>query len=59
MREYFMETWHRELKSLNADYVVISGHKEERLRNAIGEIDLRFREELVRAEAQRRSDRKE
>jgi NadR type nicotinamide-nucleotide adenylyltransferase len=42
LREYFMDTWRRELNNLNADYVVISGQKEERLRNAIREINLRF-----------------
>ncbi|RZL22622.1 MAG: NadR [Pedobacter sp.] len=36
-REYFMEVWHKELKDLNANYVVISGI-ETRLRNAITEI---------------------
>lgn len=38
MREHFMEVWHKELKALNANYVVISGI-ETRLENAITAID--------------------
>ena len=38
MREHFMEVWHKELKALNAKYVVVNGI-ENRLQNAINEID--------------------
>ena len=38
MREHFMEVWHKELKALNANYVVVNGI-ENRLQNAINEID--------------------
>jgi len=38
MREHFMSTWHKELKNLNADYVVIGGI-EDRLQNAIAAVD--------------------
>lgn len=38
MREHFMEIWHRELKVLNANYVVVGG-LENRLQNAIDAID--------------------
>lgn len=38
MREHFMAIWHKELKNLGADYVVISGI-EDRLQNAITAID--------------------
>lgn len=37
-REYFMEVWHKELKALNADYVVVGG-EENRLGNAIAAVD--------------------
>lgn len=39
MREHFMEVWHSELKALGANYHLISGSNEERLKNAIEEID--------------------
>ncbi len=39
LREHFMEVWHKELKSLDATYYLISGTDEERLRNAIEKID--------------------
>lgn len=39
LREHFMEVWHRELKSLNANYSVISGTGPQRLKNAIVAID--------------------
>ena len=39
LREYFMEVWHNELKSLDATYVTISGTENQRLRNAISAID--------------------
>lgn len=38
MREHFMEIWHKELKELNANYVVIGGI-ENRLQNAIAAIN--------------------
>jgi NadR type nicotinamide-nucleotide adenylyltransferase len=37
-RAYFMEVWHKELTSLNANYVVVGGI-ENRLQNAINAID--------------------
>lgn len=37
-REHFMEVWHRELRALDASYVVVSGI-ESRLQNAIDAID--------------------
>jgi NadR type nicotinamide-nucleotide adenylyltransferase len=39
LREYFMQIWHKELKALNASYVVISGSDDRRLENAITAID--------------------
>lgn len=39
MREHFMEVWHSELKTLDAKYHVISGSDNERLINAIEQID--------------------
>jgi NadR type nicotinamide-nucleotide adenylyltransferase len=39
LREHFMEVWHRELHNLEASYVVISGLKAERLKNAVTAID--------------------
>ncbi len=38
MREHFMTIWHKELKELQADYVVVSGI-ESRLQNAITAIN--------------------
>ena len=38
MREHFMNIWHKELKALNANYVVVNGI-ENRLQNAIEVID--------------------
>jgi NadR type nicotinamide-nucleotide adenylyltransferase len=38
MREHFMEVWHKELKALNANYIVVGG-LENRLKNAINAID--------------------
>lgn len=38
MREHFMQVWHKELKALNANYVIINGI-ENRLKNAINAID--------------------
>jgi len=39
MREHFMAIWHKELKQLNANYVVISGTGPERYQRAIDTID--------------------
>ncbi|MDF3077748.1 MAG: ATP-binding protein [Sphingobacteriaceae bacterium] len=39
LREHFMDVWHKELKALDAEYVVISGGGAERLANAIAAID--------------------
>ncbi|RQO65580.1 NadR [Pedobacter sp. KBW01] len=38
-REYFMEVWHKELKALDANYVVISGLGDDRLANAKKAVD--------------------
>jgi NadR type nicotinamide-nucleotide adenylyltransferase len=38
LREHFMQIWHKELKALHANYVVISG-QEQRLSNAIAAVD--------------------
>jgi NadR type nicotinamide-nucleotide adenylyltransferase len=37
-RQHFMDVWHRELQSLNADYTVVSGI-DDRLDNAIAAVD--------------------
>ncbi len=42
-REHFMQIWHRELKALNANYVVVGG-LEDRLANCIAQVD-RFLEQ--------------
>ena len=39
MREHFMETWYKELKALNARYVLISGTGEDRYTSAVKAID--------------------
>jgi NadR type nicotinamide-nucleotide adenylyltransferase len=39
MREHFMEVWHKELQTLNASYVLISGTGPERYDNAVAAID--------------------
>jgi NadR type nicotinamide-nucleotide adenylyltransferase len=39
MREHFMDIWHKELRALNARYVVISGTGTERYENAVAAID--------------------
>jgi len=39
LREHFMEVWHKELKDLNANYVVISGTGPERYERAVAAID--------------------
>ncbi len=38
LREHFMNIWHKELKALNANYVVVGGI-ENRLQNVIAAID--------------------
>ena len=38
MREHFMQIWHKELRDLNANYVVISG-LEKRFANALAAVD--------------------
>ena len=39
MREHFMQVWHKELKDLNARYVVISGTGSDRYESAVKAID--------------------
>ena len=39
MREHFMEVWHKELKALNANYIVISGTGQNRYESAVKVID--------------------
>ncbi|MBC7913048.1 MAG: ATP-binding protein [Pyrinomonadaceae bacterium] len=39
MREHFMAVWHKELKDLNANYIVISGNQTTRIDNAIHAIN--------------------
>ena len=39
MREHFMKVWHQELKTLNANYVVISGTGHDRYESAVKVID--------------------
>ena len=39
LREHFMEVWHRELKSLDARYSIVSGDESRRLKNAISLVD--------------------
>jgi len=39
MREHFMEVWHKELKALNANYIVISGTGQNRYTSAVEAID--------------------
>ncbi|WP_285059701.1 ATP-binding protein [Pedobacter ginsengisoli] len=38
-REHFMQVWHQELQSLNANYRIIGGEQDERLQNAIKVVD--------------------
>ncbi|WP_293299079.1 ATP-binding protein [Pedobacter sp. UBA4863] len=38
-REHFMEVWHKELKTLGANYKVVSGIGEDRLKNAVEVVD--------------------
>lgn len=39
MREHFMEVWHKELRELNANYVIISGTGQDRYESAVKAID--------------------
>ncbi|HCN82482.1 MAG TPA: NadR [Sphingobacteriaceae bacterium] len=39
LREYFLEVWHKELKSLKANYSIVSGNDERRFQNAVTIID--------------------
>jgi NadR type nicotinamide-nucleotide adenylyltransferase len=39
LREHFMEIWHKELKALNANYIVISGTGQQRYDNAMEAVD--------------------
>ncbi len=39
LREHFMAVWHKELKDLNANYVVISGTGPERYERAVAAIE--------------------
>jgi NadR type nicotinamide-nucleotide adenylyltransferase len=39
LRDHFMNIWHQELKSLGANYTVISGSDNQRLSNAISAIE--------------------
>jgi len=39
LREHFMEVWHRELKAINANYVVIGGTGQQRYDSAVAAID--------------------
>ncbi len=39
MREHFMDVWYKELDTLNARYVLITGTGQERYNNAIAAID--------------------
>lgn len=38
-RQYFMDIWHQELKTIEASYIIISGSSEQRLENAISAVD--------------------
>ncbi|WP_423148737.1 AAA family ATPase [Rubrolithibacter danxiaensis] len=39
LREHFMEIWKKELNNLNADYQVISGKDDIRIKNAVEAVD--------------------
>jgi len=39
LREYFMDVWHKELRALQANYVLISGSDTERFNNAKRVVD--------------------
>ncbi len=39
LREHFMDIWHKELRSLHANYSVVSGNNDERFQNAVAIID--------------------
>ena len=38
-REHFMQVWHQELQTLDADYVVIEGTGQQRYNNAVTAVD--------------------
>jgi nicotinamide riboside kinase len=46
LREHFMDIWHKELKELNANYVVISGIGQERYDMAVKAIEEFLRSEV-------------
>lgn len=39
LRKHFMDIWHKELRSLKANYSVVSGNDDERFQNAVAIID--------------------
>lgn len=39
LREHFMDVWHKELRELNANYVMISGSAQDRYDDAVKAID--------------------
>lgn len=47
-RAYFMEVWHQELKALNANYKVINGLGEDRIKHAKKAIDQFLNSELIK-----------
>lgn len=40
LREHFMNIWHKELRTLNAQYELVSGLGQERFQNALAAVDL-------------------
>ncbi|MBS1525661.1 MAG: ATP-binding protein [Bacteroidetes bacterium] len=52
LREHFMEVWHKELKELNANYVIVSGSGQERYESAVKEIDAFLNAEIGMPNAQ-------
>ncbi|WP_214227159.1 ATP-binding protein [Pedobacter sp. B4-66] len=38
-REHFMQVWHKELNTLKATYVIVSGQSDDRLNNAIAAVE--------------------
>ncbi|NRF38609.1 AAA family ATPase [Pedobacter foliorum] len=38
-REHFLQVWHKELNTLNAAYVIVSGQGDDRLNNAITAVE--------------------
>lgn len=45
-RAHFMQIWHQELQSLNANYVIING-QEERLENAISAVESFLKKTII------------